>query len=256
MITRELQIFLAALMFFTRIPGVTWIEQPEEHFKQAPRYFPLIGWIIGAIGAGVIWGGSLIFPLPLAVLLSMTATIILTGAIHEDGFADVCDGFGGGWTKAQILEIMKDSRVGLFGVIGIVLLVGMKFLCLISLPREVLLMAVVSGHSLSRFVSISFMYTHEYAREDATSKAKPVVKQMTVKELLFAGVIGIIPLIAFVLIYSQLKAYIIGGIVVWIVRWMSGRYFTRWIGGYTGDCLGAVQQLTEVMFYLVLVAMA
>ncbi len=107
MIRREIQIFFAALMFFTRIPCPTWVKHSQETLNKASRYFPLIGWIVGAIGASVFWISSLLFPPVLAVLLSMIATILLTGAFHEDGFADVCDGFGGGWTQEEILRIYE-----------------------------------------------------------------------------------------------------------------------------------------------------
>ncbi len=254
MIQEEFRIFLAAIIFFTRIPCQTWETPSRKHFNQASRYFPLIGWIVGAIAVFVFWSGSRVFPLPLTVWLSMTATIMLTGALHEDGFADVCDGFGGGWTKEQILTIMKDSAVGAFGVTGLVLILGIKFLSLIALPSSLLPMALVSGHSLSRFASISLMYTHDYVREDAHSKAKSVVRRMSRGGLIFAGFWGIVPCIAMMLMFSQTTFFVVSIGAVWLIRWGLGRYFIHWIGGYTGDCLGAVQQVSEVIFYLSLVA--
>lgn len=250
MIRRELQIFFAALMFFTRIPCPRWTGETQTHLNKAARYFPLVGWIVGAIGAGVCWLGTFWFPSSLAILLSMIATILVTGAFHEDGFTDVCDGFGGGWTKDDILRIMKDSRVGAFGVIGIGLLLATKFLSLTALPLRLLPAVLIAGHSLSRFASTSLLYSQVYVREDALSKSKPLAQQMTLAELGVAGMFGIVPLLFVSVAGGGFWHLLVCLGTVWIARWGIGWYFTRRIGGYTGDCLGAAQQVTEVVFYL------
>ena len=124
----ELQLFLAAVMFYTRIPVSQNVGYSEVSLQKSIRYFPLIGWIVGGLSALLFLGLSLL-PLPttVVVLLSMVASIWVTGAFHEDGFADVCDGFGGGWTKEKILAIMKDSRLGTYGAIGLFLLLLCPF---------------------------------------------------------------------------------------------------------------------------------
>ena len=109
---KQFRVLLTAIMFYTRIPVPATLEYSPERLNRATRYFPLIGWIVGGVGAGVFYGLSLILPLQVSVFLSMLATIFLTGAFHEDGFADFCDGFGGGYTREKILTIMKDSRIG------------------------------------------------------------------------------------------------------------------------------------------------
>ena len=114
-----MNLFFTALMFYTRLPVPANINHNDTALSRATQFFPLIGWIIGGIGAATLCGCSLVFSPELAVLLSMIATIYATGAFHEDGFADMCDGFGGGWTKTQILTIMKDSRLGTYGVTGL-----------------------------------------------------------------------------------------------------------------------------------------
>lgn len=263
MFRQEFLIFLAAVAFFTRIPCPTQVVHSKEYLAKSSRYLPLIGWIVGAVGALVIWIGTLFLPLPLTVLLSITATILITGAFHEDGFMDVCDAFGGGWTKEQILTIMKDSCVGVFGVIGVVMLLGVKFFSLMALPVRLLPAILIAGHSLSRFASISLLYTHDYVREDSSSKSKPLVRRITSGEFLIATFFGIMPLILLSLLLNSppLVGGVRGGglwipiaclITAGVARWYLGRYFTRRIGGYTGDCLGAVQQITEVVFYLTL----
>jgi adenosylcobinamide-GDP ribazoletransferase len=255
MIRREISIFLHAVEFFTRIPCPIREKLPKDQVSGASRYFPLIGWFVGAVGGFIVWGGNLFFPLPIAVLLSMAATIILTGALHEDGFADACDGFGGGWTKEKILAIMKDSNIGVFGVVGIGMLLGLKFFSLISLSSTLIPPALLSAHSLSRFASISFMYTHQYVREDDSSKAKPLVRRMKLGEVLFAAFFGLLPFMVTSFLFLQWHIFIICLLIVWLVRWLLGRYFSAWVDGYTGDCLGAAQQVTEVVVYLTLVAL-
>ena len=149
---------------------------------------------------------------------------------------------------------MKDSRVGAYGLIGMVLLLALKFILLYRFQRlsenELLLMLalLISGHSLSRFIAATFIYTHEYSREDASSKVKPVSKRITLKELFTAAIFGILPLFLFNQYWVLLSIPI-----VYLAKWMLGNYFQKWIGGYTGDCLGATQQVCEVVFYLSIV---
>lgn len=255
MIQRELQVLQASFMFFTKIPLCSMGEYSKDAFQKASRYFPFIGWLVGSTGALVFLGGSLLLPLPLAVLLSMSVTILLTGALHEDGLADFCDGFGGGWTREQILAIMKDSYIGIFGTIALILSLGCKLLCLLALPPAVIPVALISAHSLSRFSSISLLYTHEYARKgDTSSKAQAVVGRMGIKTLLFTAFTGLLP---FVVFSAAVASWLIFGVcllMVLCIRLGFGSYLSYKIQGYTGDCLGAVQQVSELGFYLALVA--
>src|SRR6186713_2527843 len=132
---KELRIFFTALMFYTRIPCPKNIDHNPDYLNKASRYFPLIGWIVGGICFGVYYLSSFVFSVEIALILSIIAGILTTGAFHEDGFADVCDAFGGGWTKEKILLIMKDSRLGSYGVIGMMAILFCKFLLLKELPK-------------------------------------------------------------------------------------------------------------------------
>lgn len=255
MIQREWETFLAALLFFTRIPLRLPHPLAPARFKASARYFPLIGWLVGLLAVVVAWGGQRLWPWPLAVALSMTATVLLTGALHEDGLADVCDGFGGGWTAAEILAIMKDSRSGAFGMIGVILAFGLKFLSLTALPPAWFALTVISGQSLSRLTAITLMHTHVYVRDEASSKAQAVAGQMTLRDVLIASAFGLLPLLALAWQGAQFRLAVISLAVAWLTRWGLARYFTRWIGGYTGDCLGATQQITEIVFYLTILTM-
>ena len=253
---KELHIFFTALMFYTRIPCPKNIIHDPDYLNKASRYFPLIGWIAGGISFIVFYLSTFLFSNEIAVVLSMIAGILVTGAFHEDGFADVCDGFGGGWTKEKILLIMKDSAIGAYGAIGIVLLFLLKFQSLVQLLTEansivIGLLLFVSAHALSRLAAVSIVFTHEYSREDASSKSKPIAQNFTWREVVGAFFFGLLPLFALSFCYAQMLLVVIP---VFLFRYFLARYFQKWIDGYTGDCLGATQQVCEVIFYLSAVA--
>lgn len=245
-IINEITILFTALMFYSKIPGPKWVPFTKEHLDATSRYFPLVGIIVGSIGALVFVVADYIFPLPIAIILSMISTIAVTGYFHEDGFADICDGFGGGNTKEKILTIMKDSRVGAFGAIGIWLMLSIKYLSLSEINSIILPASIVAAHSISRFATSTLMFTHKYVREnDPTGKA--LANRISIPNLLIGGIIGISPLLLFNNFY-----YFLILIPVAIVTLILGQYFKSRIGGYTGDCLGATQQITEVTVYLCL----
>jgi adenosylcobinamide-GDP ribazoletransferase len=245
MLKKELHIFCAALLFFTRIPCFNKFVLTEEHFARSAKYFPLLGWIVGGSSALLYFICMYFLPRSVAITVSMLFSILLTGGLHEDGLADVCDGFGGGWTKDRILAIMKDSATGVYGVIGIVMILLMKFVILLEFHSSLLPFLLIAGHTLSRFIAITFMYTHEYVRTDETSKSKNVIQKMDLGSVSIAMVFGLVPLFLF-----QNAFVFFVCIPLLLVKWLLGRYFTKWIGGYTGDCLGATQQITEIVFYL------
>jgi adenosylcobinamide-GDP ribazoletransferase len=258
---KQLDIFFTALMFYTRIPCPKNITHDPTYLNKATRYFPLIGWIVGGIGAIVFAISYKVFSLELAILFSLLANVLTTGGFHEDGFADVCDGFGGGWTKEKILKIMKDSAIGAYGAMGLVLLFAIKFYAI----KEVIdtdwnntliliecLLTFIMVHALSRLTAISIIFTTEYVREDELSKSKPIAKQNTWKEIVGAFIFGLAPLM--LLVWMEWK-FILILIPLIILRFFLIRYFKKWIGGYTGDCLGATQQLAEVIIYLSILAL-
>jgi len=244
-------------MFYTRIPCPENIDHNPDFANKATRYFPLIGWIVGSISFLAFYVFSLFLSVESAVVLAFIASVLTTGAFHEDGFADVCDGFGGGWTKEKILIIMKDSAIGAYGAIGLVLLFLLKFkllseaILLFSINDSLSLFQIyllfISVHALSRLTAISIIFTHQYSRDDASSKIKPIAKSFTWKEVLGAFVFGLLPL----LVFSYFKYQILLAVIpVFITRYFLARYFQKWIDGYTGDCLGATQQIAEVIYYL------
>jgi adenosylcobinamide-GDP ribazoletransferase len=165
--------------------------------------------------------------------------------------ADVCDAFGGGWSREQILTILKDSRLGTYGVVGLTLALGLKVALLASLPSGAFFPAVMVGHTLSRAFAASFTYWLPYAREEADyGKAKPLAKGMPLTRLLTLLALGVLPLglLPFGWLWLAPLALVPVGVYLY-------RLYRRWLGGYTGDCLGAAQQLGELALYLALAAL-
>lgn len=252
MLRAQLELFFIALGFFTRLPVPGWVEFSPEKLGQAARFLPWIGWIVGLIGAAVYGLAVQVLPVDVAIVLAMAATIRATGAFHEDGWADTCDGLGGGWSRAQILKIMKDSRIGSYGAIGLVLMLLAKYLALADLAAEQdypLIAALLVAHPLSRLAAVSLMVVLDYARADDSAKSASVARRPTAAELGIATLGGILPL----LLLNAGEALTVL-VLTAVVSVLAMRTFARRLGGYTGDCLGATQQVAELAIYLGILA--
>lgn len=244
-IRQELEAFLGAVRFFTRIPVPRWVGHSEEGLNRSARYFPFVGLLVGGFAALAFWLTDMLWPKSVAIVLSMAASIYLTGAFHEDGLSDMVDGLGGGWDKARILEIMKDSRVGSYGVVAVVIALLGKFVLLSELSALWLPAILVTGHAVSRLCSTSLLLTMEYVREDAESKSKPLAKRLPADGFILAAAL-IFPACLLLPPSAIMAGSALAGVVT---LWLSG-ILSRNLGGYTGDCLGGVQQVSELAFYL------
>ena len=249
MLRRELEYFFGAVRFFTRLPVPGWVGHSPEALNRSARYFPAVGLLVGGIGALVYVGAAFFWPQPAAVLLSMAATIHATGAFHEDGLADTVDGLGGGWDKLRILEIMKDSRVGSYGVVATVLALLGKFTLLTSLDGGLVPFALLAGHAVSRFCSTALLATMDYVRDDLLAKSKPLATRMSGGGMLVALLFTVAAL-AWLPADKALAGCVLAALAT---LWLAAK-FKHWLGGYTGDCLGATQQVSEIAFYLGLLA--
>lgn len=242
--SEELRYFFTALGYFTRVPVPRWVGFEPHYLNAAARYFPLIGVMVGGAGAVVYLAASQVFPAGVAVLLSMAATLLLTGAFHEDGLADCADAFGGAYTREDALRIMHDSRIGAYGAIALIVVLALKWQTLASmLPLRTAWM-IVGAHAASRTFAISYLCTLEYVR--AEGKAKPVAQKMSSGAFALAAVIGL-PC----LFWPDWRLGCVLLVALVVMRFFIGRYFVKRIGGYTGDCLGFAQQLFEVAIYLI-----
>jgi adenosylcobinamide-GDP ribazoletransferase len=245
----QLRLFFTALQFFTRLPIPGWVGFDPAWLNQASRYFPLVGVVVALITAGSYALAAWLLPAPVAVIISTAVGIYATGAFHEDGFADMCDGFGGGMTPGRVLEIMKDSRIGAYGAIGTICMLALKLTTLAMLPSLAAIGALLVAHPLSRLMATSLIWRLDYAR--AEGKAKPLAQKMSGAEFLIAALTAALPaVVAIALNWLSVTALAAGLVAAAIATLWLARKFVRRIAGYTGDCLGAVQQVTEVMFYL------
>ena len=247
----QCRLFFIALQFFTRLPIPRWVGFEAGWLHHAARYFPLVGSVVAAIAGAVYALAACLWPAPVAALLATAAGIYATGAFHEDGFADMCDGFGGGLTRERVLEIMKDSRIGAYGAIGITCLLGVKCVALAMLPPAAALGALFLAHPLSRLCACALIWRLEYAR--AEGKAKPLAQDMTTPEFAIAALGASLPA-ALLVLYGQLpwRAVLGGALAAALITFWLARKIAQRLGGYTGDCLGATQQLAETLIYLIL----
>ncbi len=254
---QQLRLFLTAVQFFTRLSVPVWVGHSAAQLDQASRYFPAVGFVVGVLTAAVWWGAAQILPLHIALLLSMTAGILLTGAFHEDGLSDFVDGFGGGDNSEKIQAIMKDSHVGAYGVIAIVLALMLKFAALQQLAIysfALALTTLVAAHVISRLLAASLIYTQHYVRIDDSARAKPAAQSMSHTSFAVALLFGAIA--TGMLACTGVSLWALGSALAAAILM---RAYLAWrlqktLGGYTGDCLGAVQQLTEISFYIGLLA--
>ncbi|AEW21080.1 adenosylcobinamide-GDP ribazoletransferase [Tannerella forsythia] len=250
----------AALMFFTRLPWWKLRRVPADSFKRIVGYWPVAGWVTGGVMTA-IYGIALFFHLPvvLAILLVFTGRLLLTGALHEDGLADFFDGFGGGRSREQVLTIMKDSHIGTYGVLALVVYVALWVTSTVSLaqrsanlPIVLLLFADVwSKWSASQIVNLL-----PYARNEEDCKIKKVYDRMSARTFTVGLLFALVPMLGCVLFLKEtpymalwicVTASVPNSVMVWLVQYMRRR-----IGGYTGDCCGATFLLCELSYFITL----
>ena len=256
---RQFQLFLIAIMFYTRIPIRVNVAYTDEKLNASTRYFPLIGYVVGAISFIGFYLTQFILPIELAILASFIVGILTTGAFHEDGLADFFDGFGGGWTTEKILDIMKDSRVGTYGMVASLVQLAIKFYTLFYLVNMMLpfgmhwiFLLFIIYHSLARFTAIQLCFLLDYVRLDETSKAKPIAKKQSWKEILGVYIFGLFPVSILILQFPLFLGVFIP--IMFLIFYFKS-YLKQWIGGYTGDCLGAVEQIAEGVILLTILAL-
>lgn len=252
----ELELFRAALMFYTRLPVPNNTPHSPEALNKSRKYFPFIGIIVGAIAVSAYLTGQSLFSNGVSIALSMVATILATGAFHEDGFADSCDGLGGGWKTEQVLNIMKDSRVGTYATIGLISLLAVKFLALYELSTisiTALVFAYITAHTLSRLASSLVIEQYDYVQDITQSKAKSMTQaRLSSPDLHQTLIISAVPFT--ICLFAAFTPTIIATIACFTIAKLFACYTKKRLGGYTGDILGAIQQLSEVAFYLTFIA--
>ncbi|WP_431303799.1 adenosylcobinamide-GDP ribazoletransferase [Sediminicoccus sp. BL-A-41-H5] len=240
-------ILLLAVQFLTRLSVPASAGFTPARLTAATRYHPLVGAFIGALVALVYALALLAWPPLVAVVISIAASLLLTGAFHEDGLADMFDGVGGGMTRERALEIMKDSRIGTYGGAALMLALLLKATALAALPPHAVIIALITGHGLSRFSSVLVIATSGYVRDHGT--AKPVADGVSRESLMIAAATALVLWLGLALGLGWMAA-LLSLVGLALGHLAIRRVYERKVGGYTGDCLGAVQQGSELGFYL------
>lgn len=254
---QQWQLFKVALAFFTRIPVKISGQIDNQLLSEASRYFGLVGVFIGAVMALSFYLLQLVLPLTIVALLLLAINLLLTGAFHEDGLADVWDGFGGGWQVEDKLNIMKDSRLGTYGAASLFIALALKYQSWQFLGESIMLCvtAIIIANGLSRCVAASLIYSMPYVQQDENSKVKPLANAMSGNALTIllvtATALLALPVCAELMSLSLMLTLFVA---LFITRVCLKHWFHRQLGGYTGDCLGAAQVITEVITYIVVMA--
>ena len=251
--------FLLALQFFTRIPVTgrlaQWVGYSPAMLRAAAAHFPAVGWVVGAIGAVALAGALALWTPLVAAVLCTVVTVLLTGAFHEDGLADVADGLGGAFTRERALEIMRDSRIGAFGAIALVLALGLKFALLATLGGQGVFTAcaaLLAAHVLSRLVPLAVMRALPYVGAEGC-KAKPMADAVSGASV-GIGVLWSLPAVALLGVAGGVVNGVAALLATALIGVMMVRLLRRRLGGFTGDGLGATQQVSELAIYLALAA--
>ena len=239
----------ASFIFFTRLPFWRLHEPPRECFKTVVEQWPLVGWLTGGLMALTLWGVSQYMPYPIAVLAAIVVRLLVTGALHEDGLADFLDGFGGGNDRERILAIMKDSHIGTYGVIGLVIYFLLLAAALCSMTPTLAAVTIFAADPFAKMVASELVMMMPYARREDEAKARMVYRKIDVKAGISLAVQGLLPIVGFIWLTGI--AWELLFFIPCIVMYFLYLLIWRRIRGYTGDCCGAVCLLVELTVILV-----
>lgn len=217
---------------------------PADCFKHVVPYWPIVGWLTGGILAGTLWLLAQVLPLQVAWIGAIVVRLLVTGCLHEDGLADFCDGFGGGTTRERTLAIMKDSHIGTYGVVGLIVYF-LLWSQMIVLPLGILCAVAFCADVYSKWCVSHMVNLLPYARKEEESKAKVLYSRMTLPEVMAGTIAGWLPLLFLQPVGWGVACFCPPIVFLLLCGWMKRR-----IGGYTGDCCGAVFLLGELSFYV------
>lgn len=241
----------AALIFFTRLPFWRLYQPPKACYETVVEHWPLVGWLTGGVMAATLYGASMVLPYQVAVLVAIVMRLLLTGALHEDGLADFLDGFGGGGNNRQrILDIMKDSHIGTYGVIGLVLYLLLLFFSLSSMSLEMAALAILAADPYAKMLTAQLVSMMPYARREEEAKAKVIYRKITLVSGVSLAVQGLLPIGLFVWYMGIVWEPLI--FIPALVMYFLYLLIWRRLHGYTGDCCGAVCLMVELSVYLTL----
>ena len=239
----------AALIFFTRLPFWRVYQPPQTSYKTVVEFWPLAGWLTGGAMAATLYFGSMVLPHAVAVIAAIAVRLLITGALHEDGLADFFDGFGGGSDRDRILAIMKDSHIGTYGVLGLIIYMLLLVTALYCMPVAVAALVIVAADPYSKMVTSQLVNMLPYARREEEAKNKTIYRKLSLSAGLSLTVQGLLPMVLMIWLtgISWYAVIFIPALVMYFLYLL----ILRKIQGYTGDCCGAVCLLVELAVYLV-----
>lgn len=247
---------LAAFMFFTRLPFWRIKTVDTECFKHVVDYWPFTGWLTGGAMAIVYGVGIQIFPVTVTVLLALAVRLLLTGALHEDGLADFFDGFGGGTTPARTLAIMKDSHIGTYGVLGLIMYVALLVNLLTALPSVWIPLCLITADVYSKICSSFLILQLPYARTAEQAKSGVVYTTWNRRATAYHVLRCLTALLPVIACWAYVRPHL--PFWIWLIppfcEYLLMRLIKHRLQGYTGDCCGAMFLLCELSFYLVCMA--
>jgi len=240
----------AALIFFTRLPFWRLHQPPRACYSTVVEHWPLAGWVTGGIMAATLFAASLVMPWAVAVALAIVVRLLTTGALHEDGLADFCDGFGGGGSdRERILTIMKDSHIGTYGVLGLICYELLLFTALYAMTPVVAALTIIAADPFSKMVSSQIVSMMPYARKEEEAKNKTVYRKISLTAGIGLALQGLLPMA--LLLYATNLEWETVIFIPALVMYFLYLLIWRKIHGYTGDCCGAVCLMVELSVYLV-----
>jgi len=241
----------AALIFFTRLPFWRIYQPPKEAYQRVVEYWPLTGWLTAGVMAGVLYTGSLHLSYEIAIVLAIASRLLLTGALHEDGLADFFDGFGGGGNNRQrILDIMKDSHIGTYGVSALIIYMALLFFALHSLQPADAALAILAIDPYAKMVSAQVIQMLPYARTEETAKNKTIYSKFSVAAGISLAVQGLLPIGLYLYWMQQQIDWTMLIFLPCLTMYFLYLFIWQRLRGYTGDCCGALFLLTELTAYL------
>jgi adenosylcobinamide-GDP ribazoletransferase len=237
--------FLVAVQFMTRFPVPRGIQYSPAALAKSVVFFPVIGLLVGAGGAALHLLLSPHASRDVVVVLLLLYLVTITGGLHEDALGDAADGLGGGWEKDRVLAIMRDSRIGSFGTIAITLGLLARFVFLTNITPGKFVGFFIAGQVLGRWTALPLAFFLPPARDNEAGQGKLIAHKVT------ALAFGIGTILALAIVAIALKAAALwAALIAVVIAAISGFYYRRRIGGITGDCLGATNQMTEIAIYL------
>lgn len=237
-------LFFTAVMFLTRFPVPAGTQHGAVALAKSVRWWPVVGWLLGMLTGLMIVAARNFMPPLAASFAGIAAAALMTGCLHEDAFADLCDGFGG-WTPARRLEIMRDSRVGSYGVMGLILITGIRSSFLAAMNPSTLVFSCAAAMAFARWTAVLLLKIGD-APTDANSLAAPFSNSITWFDILLGAVLLLPIVVAGPAAIVELLAAAL------LIVTVSARFFAAFTGGITGDCAGAVILICEVIGLLLL----